>query len=97
MRLNASIRLWSTREFAVSGVITLAAAFLLVTASHSSPAPFLGRWLAISIVVLWICAAFTWRRHYILKKRAAPIADCPADPRTARAPISSPNAPAPPE
>jgi hypothetical protein len=63
MRLNPAIRLWSGGQLAVAGLLALFAAGLLVTAAYVPSAPYLGRWLALSAVVLWVCAMCTWFRR----------------------------------
>jgi hypothetical protein len=59
-RINVSIRRWSGRELTITALIAVVAVALLLTAPSPVSAPLLGRWLAASVVVLWLCAAWTW-------------------------------------
>lgn len=62
-RLDFSIQRWTTAEMLSSGAIALISAILLVTSKRQPYAPFLGRWLALSIIVLWIAALRVWYRR----------------------------------
>lgn len=68
MRLNPLIRLWTGRELVVAGLMVVLASVLLVTADYDPSAPYLGRWLALSFFLLWICALCTWLRRHIISR-----------------------------
>ena len=62
-RLDVSIRAWTKGDLVSSGVITAIAFVLLLTSERQPFAPYLGRWLALSILVLWVAALRIWNRR----------------------------------
>ena len=62
-RIDSLIRLWSWREFVVSAMIAVGIVTLLMTSEQGPWAPNAVRWLALSVVVLWVATARVWQQR----------------------------------